>query len=401
MDGNTQCGDAIQVRLAASVSSGRADQEDSLGKVPSAGYREATEMNMDAKPTGVCAAPGASFTDAELRVLINLAEDGIICVGSDQRIVLFNTGAEKLFGFTAEEALGEPLDLLLPAECQSQHRGHVRSFAMAPESTRWMSERVEVMGRHKDGSEFPAEVSISKAQINNEWLFTAIVRDVSERKRAEEAIRNSLREKEVLLQEIHHRVKNNLQIVSSLLSLQARTCQDLCKRKIFQDCKNRVHSMALLHEQLYQHGNLSDIDCHRYVKEITAHLFHSYGVTANQIEPRLEINDMHMNIEQAVPLGLILNELVSNCLKHAFPNQRTGHIRIALHGNANRPEYLIVEDDGVGVRDNRALNGTSHLGMRLVNILADQIGATVEVTSNPSKGGTRVNVKFNEPGRRN
>lgn len=356
-------------------------------------------MNIDANPAGICEAPGATFTDAEFRVLINLAEDGIICVGSDQRIVLFNAGAEKLFGYTIEEALGEPLDLLLPELCQHQHRDHVRSFARAPERTRWMHERVEVMGRRKDGTIFPAEVSISKAQIKNEWLFTAIVRDVSERKRAEEAIRNSLREKEMLLQEIHHRVKNNLQIVSSLLSLQARTCQDLCRRNIFQDCKNRVHSMALLHEQLYQHGNLSDIDCNRYVQEITAHLFHSYGVDTDQVGLQLEISSMHMNIEQAVPLGLILNELVSNCLKHAFPDERPGHIRIELRGDANQPAYLIVEDDGIGIKDNSALRSNKHLGMRLVNILADQIGAVVEVSPNSSGVGTRVTVKFNEPRR--
>jgi PAS domain S-box-containing protein len=335
----------------------------------------------------------ATFTDAQLRVIIDLAEDGIICVGSDQRIALFNAGAEKIFGFKMAEALGQPLDMLLPAEFHRKHQNHVGSFAVAAEITRWMSDRAEVLGRRKDGTSFAAEVSISKARINDEWLFTAIVRDVTERKLAEEAIRNSLREKEVLLQEVHHRVKNNLQIISSLLNLQARACRDPATHRLFQDSRNRIHSMALLHEQLYKHGNLSRIDCHRYIRELTAHVFHTYGVSANQVRLVLESKDLHMNVEQAVPCGLILNELISNCLKHAFPDKRKGEIRIELHGNANCPEYLMVSDDGVGARECAAF-GTTHVGLRLVNVLAEQIGAAVKINCD---AGTQVKVQFNRP----
>jgi two-component system, sensor histidine kinase PdtaS len=337
------------------------------------------------------AAGVATFTDAQLRIIIDLAEDGIVCVGSDQRIALFNAGAEKIFGFNMEEALGQPLDMLLPAEFHRPHQKHVCSFADAPEITRWMSDRAEVTGRRKNGTNFAAEVSVSKAQINGEWLFTAIVRDVTERKLAEEAIRNSLREKEALLQEVHHRVKNNLQIISSLLNLQARACRDPATRNLFQDSVNRIHSMALLHEQLYGHGNLSHIDCHRYIQDLAAHVFQSYGVSGNQVRLVLDSQDIHMDVEQAVPCGLILNELISNCLKHAFPGQRTGEIRIELHGNANCPEYLIVSDNGAGVDEGVALGGKTHVGLRLVNVLAQQIGAVVKISCD---AGTQVMVQF-------
>jgi PAS domain S-box-containing protein len=361
-------------------------------KTVSAGCNEASKMSTPGKPSGPDAEMVATFTDAQLRVIIDLAEDGIVCVGNDQRIVLFNTGAEKIFGFKAREALGQPLDLLMPTEFHRQHQNHVCSFAAAPEVTRWMRDRVEVMGHRKDGTNFAAEVSISKAQINGAWLFTAIIRDVSERKFAEEAIRNSLREKEVLLQEVHHRVKNNLQIISSLLNLQARACRDPGTRNLFQDSRNRIHSMAMLHEQLHKHGNLPKIDCHRYIHELAAHVFHTYGVSTNQIRLVLESKDLRMNVEHAVPCGLILNELISNCLKHAFPDQRSGEIRIELQGNADCPEYLMVSDDGVGTREG-AWDSMPHVGLRLVNVLAKQLGAAVKIVS---RSGTQVTVHFNK-----
>jgi PAS domain S-box-containing protein len=331
------------------------------------------------------------FSPAHSHIIVDLAEDAIISVGRDQQIILFNRGAEKIFGYRADEVVGQPLDILLPQRFAEIHRKHISAFQSAPETARRMAERREIFGRRKDGTEFPAEASISKAEVDGDWLFTVILRDVTERKIAEEKVQTSLHEKEILLKEIHHRVKNNLQVVSSLLGLQSRVIPDKATRKMFQESQNRIHSMALLHERLYESEKLSDIDCHEYFGQLTAHLFRSYGVSTGRVRLTLNLGESRMNMDTAVPCGLILNELVSNSLKYAFPDNREGEIRIELTADPNQPRSLVIADNGVGLPQDVTLWSTKSLGLRLVRILADQMNAAVEVTSNE---GTEVKLVF-------
>jgi len=326
-----------------------------------------------------------------LAKILDLADDAIISVDDHQRIILYNQGAERIFGYSVQEVMGQLLNLLLPGRLHQIHRQHIADFKAGHVSARRMGDRSEILGRRKNGTEFPAEASISKVGVEGHNMYTVILRDVSQRMAAEEKIRSSLREKEALLKEIHHRVKNNLQVVSSLLGLQSRVLTDEPTRKMFQESQNRIHSMALLHESLYQSNNLSRIDFPDYIRQLANHLFHSYGVAAERIHLRTDLEKLYLNLDAAVPCGLIINELVSNSLKYAFPDGRSGEVRIELHEHEDGMARLVVADNGIGLRSDIDWVTARSLGLRLVRTLAEQLGAKIEVKS---QLGTEVQLTF-------
>jgi PAS domain S-box-containing protein len=352
--------------------------------------RQPGEEKMGSRPEGfvdraLLTSPGP------LAKILDLADDAIISVDETQRIILFNQGAERIFGYTAREVTGQPLDILLPPRLVETHRRHIHEFADSDVTARRMGERTEILGHRKDGTDFPAEASISKVGVEGFTMFTVILRDVTQRVAAEEKIRTSLREKEALLKEIHHRVKNNLQVVSSLLGLQSRVVTDEQTRKMFQESQNRIHSMALLHESLYQSNNLSRIDFPDYIRQLASHLFHSYGVRADRIHLRTNLDALYLNLDAAVPCGLIINELISNSLKYAFPDGREGEVLVELHEHTDGLARLVVADNGIGLRSDIDWTTARSLGLRLVRTLAEQLGARIEVRSHQ---GTEVQLTF-------
>jgi PAS domain S-box-containing protein len=200
--------------------------------------------------------------------------------------------------------------------------------------------------------------------------------DITARKRAEEALQASLDEKTALLKEVHHRVKNNLQIVISLLNLQAGQTKDRATLDTLINGRNRVRSMALLHETLYRAGNFARIDFAGYVDDLCAHLFRSCGTEAARIKLQTRVAGVSLNLDQAVPCGLIINELASNALKHAFPSGRSGTITVALATDEHQQITLSVSDDGVGLPPGLDIPQTQTLGLQLVCSLAQQLGGT-------------------------
>jgi two-component sensor histidine kinase len=219
----------------------------------------------------------------------------------------------------------------------------------------------------------------------------AYFRDISEQKKAERQLKSIIREKEVLLKEIHHRVKNNLQVISSLLSLQSAHADDQRTVELFRESQNRVKSMALVHERLYRSENMIEVDFGEYVRTVVVQLARSYGT--GHVNCFVDADDVHLSVDAAIPCGLIVNELVSNALKHAFPGQDAGQIHVSLRALPNARMELSVKDTGIGFPEGDFRTYTT-MGMMLVTSLTEQLGGTVDLERN---NGSQFIVRFPAP----
>lgn len=247
-----------------------------------------------------------------------------------------------------------------------------------PDGTiRWMESKGQIVYQEED-------VPVRMAGINL---------DITERKQAEIQIQASLREKEVLLQEIHHRVKNNLQVITSLLDLQSQHIDEPAVLELFQESQNRVKSMALVHEKLYQSQDFASINFIEYIESLTSYLFQVYAVKAGPIALELDIARVNLTIDTAIPCGLIISELVSNALKYAFPDRREGTIKVALQSDDYEHYRIIVRDNGVGLPKNFNFKTSKSLGLQLVNVLTEQLDGLLEIDC---QYGTEFKICFPE-----
>jgi two-component sensor histidine kinase/HAMP domain-containing protein len=257
-----------------------------------------------------------------------------------------------------------------------------------------LNHRISLSARDEIG-ELSRSFDLMTEQLRNTTVSKDdLSKEMEERKRAEEAIKASLREKEVLLKEIHHRVKNNMQVISSLVSLQADESQDAAMRDILRDVTHRVRSMAMVHEKLYQSVDLSRIEFAEYARSLLSYLWRAHGTAASGIRLALDLEPVSLSVNAAVPCGLILNELVGNALKHAFPGRAGGEVAVSLRGDPQGKVHLCVRDNGMGLPAEFDWSQATSLGLRLIQMLAGQIHAGVEVSGHK---GTEFTITFEEP----
>ncbi len=326
--------------------------------------------------------------EAYLDHLIEGAQEAIVMADNDGKALRINKEFTKLFGYTHEEAEGRVIDeLIVPEDLKTSAKSFTKNVA------RGKRVAFEALRRSKDKTLIDVSVLASPIVISGKQVGTyGIYRDITERKRTEEQIKTSLKEKEILLQEIHHRVKNNMQIISSLLNLQSRHIKDKQSLELFKSSQNRVKSMALIHERLYQSKDFNKVDVADYVRGLTNHLFITFGVNKDIISLKVNIKNIFLNVNTAIPCGLIINELVSNSLKHAFPDGKKGEIKISMHPSNKNEVELVVRDNGVGMPEEMDLKNTNSLGLNLVGMLVeDQLHGEIKLDK---KGGTTFRFRL-------
>lgn len=327
-------------------------------------------------------------SEERLKILFEFAPDAYYLNDLKGNFIDGNKAAEKLLDVKRDELIGKSflkLKLLPLSQIPKAAALLVKNMRGHPTGPD------EFILNRKDGNQVTVEISTFPVKIKGKTVVLGNARDITERKQAEEKIKASLKEKDVMLREIHHRVKNNMQIISSLLRLQSRNVKDETALDMFKVSQNRIRSMAFIHETLYQSEDLALIDFSDYIKRLITHLFSVYGTETKVPNLRLNVKDVYLDINRAIPCGLIINELVSNSLKHAFPDSRKGEITVEMRSDKKEKYTLIVKDTGIGMPKELDIQKTETLGMQLVNDLTEQIDGTIELNR---IGGTTFSIMF-------
>jgi two-component system, sensor histidine kinase PdtaS len=331
--------------------------------------------------------------EERLKAVVESSPNALVMVNNRGVITLVNTQAEKLLGYSREELIGKPVEEIVPARFRTGHADYKKDFMKNPQA-RPMGAGRDLFARRKDGSEVPVEIGLSPVRTEEGLFVLSSIVDISERRKIEKKIEASLNEKDILLKEIHHRVKNNLQIISSLLSLQSNFLQDPNVVDALTESQNRIRSMALIHEKLYQTMDLSRINFREYIEDLVDNLFNSYQADSN-VTKEILVDEVYLNIDIAISLGLIINELVTNSFKYAFPDKK-GKVLIRMYRNGGDGEVkLEVEDNGTGLPADFNISSTNTLGFQLVLSLIDQIEG--EIKTIPVKG-TKFVITYKDSG---
>ncbi len=322
---------------------------------------------------------GGALSDSEerYRPLLNASPDGIAILDLEGRVLMASRMSLTMLGCAREaELTGRPItDFVVP---EDREKARARLATMASSRPQGSG---EYRGLRVDGSTFDIDVNAEfiKDANGTPIQIIVVVRDVTTRRQTEEAMATALKEKERLLKEVHHRVKNNLQIITSLLRIETTRAAEFATKQVLKDMQARILSMALLHETLYKSGHFGRVDLGAYLQQLAQQFFRAQTFTSGPVELQLDLLPVEIDIDQAIPCGLIVNELMTNSLKHAFPQGRSGFVRVRLTREENGPVTLTVSDNGIGLpKDFDSRRGTS-LGLQLVTDLARQLSGELVI----------------------
>ncbi len=310
---------------------------------------------------------------------------GMLIVDARGSIIEANRHLERLFGYAPGALISQPVECLVDGLAEA-HRAHREQY-QAKAEPRPMGAGRALFARHREGHRVPVEIGLTPLRTAAGQYVLASVSDLSERQRAQQQLEASVAEKEILLKELHHRAKNNLQLIGSLLDLaSARPGPE-----VLRECRDRINSISLVHEKLYQSGTFARIELRDYLRTLGEQVSHAWRrPDGPPVALRLEADDLWLPLDRAIPCGLVVNELLINAYKHAFPPGHGGTITVRATAQGSKVR-LCVEDDGVGLSLDAQLK-QGHIGLDLVRALTRQLRG--ELDSLPVGSGTRVCLTF-------
>jgi PAS domain S-box-containing protein len=345
--------------------------------------------------TATISAKNNSFPDDELilsrqRLALHVQQTPLAVIEWDIRghVVEWNPAAVRMFGYSREEALGQHWTFLVPETHRKNVENVVSEIYTKKIANHFTSENLDRESRIILCEWFNSPL----IALNGHTIGAAsLVMDITERKKTEEQVRELLREKDLLLKEVHHRIKNNMSTVISLLSMQAGMQQDPASAAALQDACGRLRSMSILYDKLYRSENLKELSLGGYLRPLIGEILQVFPFKGH-IQSNLEIEDFSLPVKQLSSLGMIVNELITNILKHAFPGQSGGSIVVIVRKTGVHVS-LIVEDDGIGIPEVVDIENPEGFGLQLVNLLTQQLNGTLTVER---KAGTRFVVEFDK-----
>jgi len=330
-------------------------------------------------------------SERKYRELVEFADAGILIDDRNGHIIYANKRLAQIFGY---QKISEFKKLTIQDFVHPEDIEMVLTYHQKRVSGKKAPHRYEFRGIRKDGKTVYLEVAASPLKTSEGIVGTrSYIWDISEHKRIEKRLEKSLKEKSVMLHEIHHRVKNNLQIIISLIRLQARRLKKSKLTEYLQILQDRVYSMSLIHDHFYKETHLDKINVASYIRDLVDHLFFIHNKKEKQIKIKLDLEKIYLDINKAIPFGMLVNEIITNILKHAFPGKKKGEFSIKLYREKNKKIWLLVNDNGVGIPKEVNIDNPSTMGLQLIRDLTNQIGGEIQIKSN---GGTKITVIFPE-----
>ena len=331
-------------------------------------------------------------SEYKYRSLFELSDDAILVI-ENEKFVDCNRAVVKMLGYkNKKELLNTHPSELSPLKQPDGRLSYEKAGVMMALALKNGSHHFEWIHTKANGENFPVEVWLSSLKYKGKTLINTIWRDLTEKKKAENLILKSIIEKEILLKEIHHRVKNNLQIICSLLNLQSANIENEQLKQILLQSKYRIESMAKIHEMLYQTGDMSKINFADYVLELVSTLVYSTKGMQSNFKLKIDIKDIYFTIETAIPLGLLINEIITNSLKHGFKENKKGEIIIRITENKNKNLEMRIGDNGIGYMNDLVPKNLNSLGFQLILGLVEQLNGTIK--KERSSKGTYYIINF-------